>query len=77
MPRPKQYEDDRVQIQFRLTTSLRDRLKNQADERMVATNFLIEKALEESLAKWEKEMPSKVPTRKPRKVPTKRVPVKV
>jgi hypothetical protein len=52
-------------------------LKNQADERMVATNFLIEKALEESLAKWEREMPSKAPARKPRKVPTKRVPVKV
>ena len=55
MPRPKVYEDTRVQLQFRLPSKLRDRLKKQADRRLVSTNFLIEKSLEENLAKWEKE----------------------
>ena len=55
MPRTKDYVDERVQLQFRLTESLRDRLRKEADRRAVSINFLIERALEESVLKWEKE----------------------
>ena len=55
MPRAKEYEDERVQLQFRLPESLRDRLKVQADRRAVSVNYLIERSLEESVTKWEKE----------------------
>jgi predicted HicB family RNase H-like nuclease len=55
MPRTKDYVDERVQLQFRLTESLRDRLRKEADRRAVSINFLIERALEESVVKWEKE----------------------
>jgi predicted HicB family RNase H-like nuclease len=55
MPRAKEYVEERVQLQFRLTESLRDRLREQAERRAVSINFLIERSLEESVAKWEKE----------------------
>ena len=55
MPRAKSYEDERVQLQFRLPESLRDRLREQADRRAVSVNFLIERAIEESVGRWEKE----------------------
>jgi predicted HicB family RNase H-like nuclease len=47
--------DGRVQLQFRLTTDVRDRLRAEADRRAVSINFLIERALDEGLARWEKE----------------------
>lgn len=55
MPRTKDYVEERVQLQFRLTESLRDRLRREADRRAVSINFLIERALEEGVTKWEKE----------------------
>lgn len=55
MPRAKDYEDERVQLQFRLPESLRDRLREQADRRAVSVNYLIERALTESVTRWEKE----------------------
>jgi len=55
MPRAKEYVEERVQLQFRLSTDLRDRLRAQADRRAVSINFLIERALEESVLRWEKE----------------------
>lgn len=55
MPRTKDYVEERVQLQFRLTESLRDRLRKEADRRSVSINFLIERSLEESVIKWEKE----------------------
>jgi predicted HicB family RNase H-like nuclease len=55
MPRTKDYVEERVQLQFRLTESLRDRLRKEADRRAVSINFLIERALEEGVTKWEKE----------------------
>jgi predicted HicB family RNase H-like nuclease len=48
-------EDQRVQVQFRLSSGAKRRLRREADRRQVSTNFLIEKALDEALAKWEKE----------------------
>jgi predicted HicB family RNase H-like nuclease len=55
MPREKIYEEERVQLQFRLTADLRDRLRRQADRRAVSINYLIERALEEGVVRWEKE----------------------
>ena len=47
--------DDRVQMQFRILPKNKDRLRKEATRRQVSTNYLIEKALDESLIKWEKE----------------------
>jgi predicted HicB family RNase H-like nuclease len=44
-----------VQLQFRLSASLRERLRKEAQRRNVSANLLIERALEEGLTKWEKE----------------------
>jgi predicted HicB family RNase H-like nuclease len=44
-----------VQLQFRLTAELRDRLRREADRRDVSVNFLIERALDDSVIRWEKE----------------------
>jgi predicted HicB family RNase H-like nuclease len=55
MPRAKEYVEERVQLQFRLSTDLRDRLRREADRRAVSINFLIERALDESVTRWEKE----------------------
>jgi predicted HicB family RNase H-like nuclease len=55
MPRAKDYIDERVQLQFRLTTDLRDRLRTQADRRAVSVNYLIERAIEDAVVKWERE----------------------
>lgn len=55
MPRAKEYVEERVQLQFRLSTDLRDRLRTEADRRAVSINFLIERALDESVTRWEKE----------------------
>lgn len=56
VPHQRPYTDDeRVQLQFRLPGSLRDRLRKEALRRNVSANFLIERALDESLTKWEKE----------------------
>jgi predicted HicB family RNase H-like nuclease len=48
-------EEERVQLQFRLSASLRERLRKEAQRRNVSANLLIERALEEGLTKWEKE----------------------
>jgi predicted HicB family RNase H-like nuclease len=55
MPKAREYVDERVQLQFRLSTDLRDRLRAQAERRAVSVNYLIERAIEESVTKWEKE----------------------
>jgi predicted HicB family RNase H-like nuclease len=55
MPRAKDYVEERVQLQFRLTTDLRDRLRVQADRRAVSVNYLIERAIEDAVVKWERE----------------------
>lgn len=47
--------DERVQMQFRIMPKSRDRIRKEAARRQVSTNFLLEKAIDESLARWEKE----------------------
>jgi predicted HicB family RNase H-like nuclease len=54
-PKPTNGDDGRVQLQFRLTPDLRDRLRKEAERRDVSVNFLIERALEDGVSKWEKE----------------------
>lgn len=44
-----------AQIQFRISTTLRDRLFKQAARRGVSVNYLIERALEDAMPKWEKQ----------------------
>jgi predicted HicB family RNase H-like nuclease len=46
---------EQPQIQFRITSALRDRLHAEAERRTVSVNYLIERAVEESLTKWEKQ----------------------
>ena len=46
---------EQAQIQIRLTTELRDRLQREAERRTVSVNFLAERALSESLEKWEQQ----------------------
>lgn len=48
-------DDDEVQIQIRLSTTLRDRLFAEADRRAVSVNLLAERALEQSVTVWEKQ----------------------
>jgi predicted HicB family RNase H-like nuclease len=55
MPKAREYVDERVQLQFRLSTDLRDRLRAQAERRAVSVNYLIERAIEDAVVKWEKE----------------------
>jgi predicted HicB family RNase H-like nuclease len=52
---PREKIDSRVQMQFRLASKVRERLRKEAARRQVSINFLMEKALDESLARWEKE----------------------
>jgi hypothetical protein len=47
--------DDEVQLQIRLPQSLRDRLIAEATRRTVSTNLLAERAIEQSVAAWEKQ----------------------
>ena len=54
MPPAKKY-DSRVQLQFRLNPKIKAQLKKEAERRQVSTNYLMETALEEALAKWTKE----------------------
>lgn len=54
MPRAQTYkEDDRVQLQFRLLKSQRERLRAEAKRRAVSVNLLIEMLLEDGLKKFE------------------------
>lgn len=56
MPRAQTYKvDERVQLQFRLLKSQRERLKAEAKRRAVSTNWLMEALLEDGLTKLEKE----------------------
>ncbi len=50
MARPKVYEEERVATAVRLPRSLHEQLHEAADERQVAANLLIVKALETFLA---------------------------
>lgn len=54
MPRTKE-TGERIQLQFRMSYKVRERLRKEAARRRVSVNYLIEKALEENLLKWEKE----------------------
>ncbi len=50
MARPKVYEEERIATAVRLPRSLHEQLHEAADERQVAANLLIVKALETFLA---------------------------
>ena len=50
MARPRVYEEERVATAVRLPRSLHEQLHEAADERQVAANLLIVKALETFLA---------------------------
>ena len=52
-PRSDEPAAEQAQIQFRLPVALRDRLQGEAVRRMVSVNYLIERAIEESLDLWE------------------------
>jgi len=54
-PRNGEAAHDQAQIQFRLPHTLRKRLYAEASRRGVSANFLIECALVDALAKWEKK----------------------
>jgi predicted HicB family RNase H-like nuclease len=45
----------RVQLNVRTQKRTRDRLKRQADRRGVSTSYMVERALQESLERWEAE----------------------
>ena len=53
--RPRQYTEDRTQVQIRLTDSIRSRLEKEAVRRRVSKTFLIEQMVIEQLPKWEKQ----------------------
>lgn len=55
MPRQKIYDGERIQIQVRLPEELGDRLDAEAERRMVSKTYLVERAIEMALPKWEKE----------------------
>jgi predicted transcriptional regulator len=42
-------------MQIRMAVGVRKRLAREANRRMVSNNFLIERAVEESLDRWEQE----------------------
>ena len=45
----------RVQLNTRTQKKTRDRLKRQADRRGVSVSYMVERALQESLERWETE----------------------
>jgi len=45
----------RVQLNTRTQKRTRDRLKKQADRRGVSVSYMVERALQESLERWEDE----------------------
>lgn len=45
----------RVQLNTRTQKRTRDRLKRQADRRGVSVSYMVERALQESLERWESE----------------------
>ena len=45
----------RVQLNTRTQEATRDRLKVEADRRGVSVSYMVERALQESLVRWEKE----------------------
>lgn len=45
----------RVQLNTRTQKKTRDRLKRQADRRGVSVSYMVERALQESLTRWEEE----------------------
>ena len=53
--RPQKYPQGRVQMQVRLPLKLRKRLQKEADRRYVSKALLVERALTESLERWEQE----------------------
>jgi hypothetical protein len=55
MARPTKYDEDRTQVQIRLTDSIRARLEKEAVRRRVSKTFLIEQMVIEQLPKWEKQ----------------------
>jgi predicted HicB family RNase H-like nuclease len=59
MASAKQYRDRTLdvetQVQFRCPQELRTRLADEARRRTVSMNYLIQRALEESLTKWERQ----------------------
>lgn len=58
MPRLRQYEEgDRIQTQIRLRRDLHERLRYQAEQRMVSVNLLMEKAIEVSMLELELQVP--------------------
>jgi hypothetical protein len=53
--RPLKYNDARVQMQVRLPPKLRNRLQKEAARRAVSKTLLVERAIQESLDRWEQE----------------------
>jgi len=53
--RPKQYHEERSQVQIRLTDTVRARLEKEAVRRRVSKTYLIEQMVSEQLPKWEKQ----------------------
>ena len=53
--RPPLKGGPRVQLNTRTQKRTRDRLKKQADRRGVSVSYMVERALQESLERWEDE----------------------
>ena len=53
--RPPLKGGPRVQLNTRTQKRTRDRLKRQADRRGVSVSYMVERALQESLTRWEAE----------------------
>jgi hypothetical protein len=51
MGRPREFEEERVTTAFRLPQPLHQQLRAAADERQVAANLLVVKALEDYLSR--------------------------
>lgn len=50
MPRPRVYDEQRVTTAVRLPESIHDRLREEAHERDVSVNFLINRAVDQYLS---------------------------
>lgn len=55
IPKTVTVTNSRVQMQFRLSSKTKERLRKEAARRQVSANYLIEQALDDSLTRWEKE----------------------
>jgi predicted HicB family RNase H-like nuclease len=55
VPKPKQYDEERVSTAIRFPASIHDRLIEEAEERVVSVNYLVTRAVERFFAELDGE----------------------